>query len=152
MKPIVLLSLFLITGCATVYQTTPIELCEQTVRDYSVLRDNGPAEQYADLFTLDGEFHLGPNMTRGRDALIERHIAANSNTLWRHNMTDIRINEDLTGTTRFHIFTGPKGDKPAAPVAFTREILGDYIDEFSLESGMCKISSRKVKIVFDALN
>ena len=35
-----------------------IAACQQTVRDYAVLRDEGPADQYADLFTEDGTFDI----------------------------------------------------------------------------------------------
>ena len=149
MKSLYLFPIVLIAGCASVSPPTSTDLCTKTVLDYGVLRDIGPADAYADQFTDDGEFHLGANTTKGRDALIARHIEANSQSVWRHNMTDIRIKKDLTGTTRFHIFTGPRGEKPAA---FTREILGDYVDEFVIEDGKCKISSRQVKIVFDRLD
>jgi len=152
MKITTLLPFILLIGCAPVPQATPIELCEKTVRDYGVARDNGPPEIYANLFTLDGEFHLGPNITKGRSALIERHIESNKNSVWRHNMIDTHISflkEGIVGTTSFHIFTGPRADKPSA---HTREILGDYIDEFVIENGMCKIKSRKVQIVFDTSN
>lgn len=140
------------SACSPVSSPSNVNLCDATVRAYAHLRDEGPAEHYADLFTQDGEFHLGPNVTKGRDALISRHIASNADNVWRHNMTDIRIRENhdgLSGVTRFHIFAGPKGEKPSAP---TREILGDYLDEFAIENGACKIASRKVKITFDTLN
>lgn len=152
MRAVFVLSLLLAVGCAPDPKTSSTELCEKTVLDYGPLRDDGPAEQYADLFTPDGEFHLGPNVTKGREALIARHIASNSNNVWRHNMTDIRLRENengLSGVTRFHIFTGPRGEKPTAPA---REILGDYIDVFVIQNGTCKIKSRKIKIAFDTLN
>ncbi|NNC38481.1 MAG: hypothetical protein EX271_09360 [Acidimicrobiales bacterium] len=144
--------LLMLSACSTESRTPFVDLCAKTVKDYGPLRDEGPAEAYADLFTVDGEFHLGPNVTQGRDALIARHKAANTASVWRHNMTDIRIIDSeagLSGNTRFHIFTGPKGGKPSAP---SREIIGDYHDEFVIEEGGCKIKTRKVKIVFDSLN
>lgn len=152
MKRALVLSLVLTTACTPVSKPTSIELCERTVRDYGPLRDEGPADTYADLFTNNGEFHLGPNVTKGREALIARHTKSNADTQWRHNMTDIRITDTagkLSGTTRFQIFTGPKGEKPAAPA---REIIGDYLDEFIIEYGVCKITTRKIKILFDTLN
>ena len=152
MKYSSLIMVSMLTACAPEVRTPNVDLCAQTVRDYGTLRDEGPAESYADLFTPDGEFHLGPNVTKGRDALIARHIASNADTVWRHNMTDIRISEPkegLTGVTRFHIFMGSRSDKPSQP---TREIIGDYIDQFVMDGTICKIKSRKVKIVFDTLN
>lgn len=143
----------LVSACASVSGAADTkQLCTQTVRDYTVLRDEGPAEDYTDLFTADGEFHLGPNITKGRDALIARHISANTNARWRHHMTDIRINtenEKITGRSRFHIFTGPLTEKASAP---SREIIGTYIDGFVIDDGMCKIKTRKVDITFDTLN
>lgn len=152
MKYLSFILLSTLTACAPEVRTPFVELCAQTVRDYGILRDEGPAESYADLFTPDGEFHLGPNVTKGREALIARHIASNADTVWRHNMTDIRITEPkegLTGVTRFHIFMGPRSDKAGQP---SREIIGDYIDQFVMDGTACKIESRKVKIVFDTSN
>ena len=127
-------------------------LCEQTVRDYALLRDEGPAEAYADLFTQEGTFELGGTITAGRQALISRHKSANAEAAWRHSMSDIRISKTdktVTGISRFNVKTGPHLDTPSAEVK--REILGDYIDEFEVKGGVCKIKSRKVKIVFDTL-
>ena len=152
MKSVLFLSLLIVTACGPVSPTASIELCEKTVLEYGPLRDDGPSEQYAELFTADGEFHLGPTVTKGRDALVARHIKANSDTIWRHNMTNIQISDEsgrLSGITRFHIYTGPKASKPGAPA---REILGDYIDDFVIENGTCKIKLRRVKIVFDTSN
>jgi hypothetical protein len=131
---------------------TDTQLCEKTIEAYGPLRDEGPADTFADLFAEDGEFHLAGNITKGRDALIARHIASNAETIWRHNMNGSRIVENentVSGTTRFHIFAGPRTSSPTAPA---RELIGDYLDEFTIEDGACKIKSRKVKIVFDRLN
>lgn len=127
---------------------TRTELCTQTVLDYAVLRDNGPAEDYAALFTADGTFTLGPNVTAGHNALIARHTSANAAALWRHNMVDVRIEDSgdgLSGQSRFIIYTAPH----PAPAQAPREIIGDYIDTFRVENGVCKIASRSVKIIFD---
>ena len=149
MKLIYLIPLLALTACEPASKVSIIELCENTVRDYAILRDEGPAEQYADLFTEDGEFHLGSNVTKGRSALIERHKAANNTNRWRHNMTEIQIYgkaDEYAGVTRFHIFAGPVTDIPSAP---NREILGSYFDKFTINDGACKIAYRKVEIVFD---
>lgn len=127
---------------------TALQLCEQTVFDYAQLRDEGPAADYADLFTADGRFTLGPNETKGRSALIARHKSANKAALWRHHMLDVKVKEDagaLTGVTRFLIYTAPH----PAPAKNPREIIGDYLDDFVIEEGRCKIVSRRVRIVFD---
>lgn len=133
---------------APAFETT----CTQTVRDYALLRDEGPAEEYANLFTEDGTFELGGTITEGREALIARHRAANTAAAWRHTMTDIRIrktDKTIEGTSRFIVKTGPHLDTPSAEA--TREILGDYLDVFEVKGGVCKIRSRKVNIVFDTL-
>jgi hypothetical protein len=144
------LVLIVASGCAAPdLPPSAAELCEQTVQRYGDLRDNGPAEAYADLFTTDGEFHLAGNITKGRDALIARQIASTEALRWRHNMTDIQVvekNGEYFGITGFHIFAGPHSE---TPTAFNREILGNYSDKFTIEDGFCKIKSRKVEIVFD---
>lgn len=125
------------------------ELCAQTVYDYARLRDEGPADRYADLFTANGEFTLGPNVTQGREALIARHESANKAALWRHHMLDVEISKDngvLSGVTRFLIYTAPH----PAPAKNPREIIGDYLDRFVIEAGQCKISNRRVRIIFDS--
>ena len=129
-------------------ETIPSELCEATVRNYAALRDNGPAEEYANLFTKDGTFTLGPNITTGRAALAARHVEANKTALWRHNILDVEISEvggQLIGVSRFIIYTGPH----PAPSKNPREIIGDYMDTFVIENGACLISSRSAHIVFD---
>lgn len=149
-----ILSTAILLGLTACQPSTPayISACEQTVRDYAVLRDDGPADQYADLFTQDGTFDLGGTITEGREALIARHKAANAAAAWRHNITDIRITKsgtDIKGVSRFIVMTGPHLGTASAEA--TREILGDYIDTFVMEDGVCRIKSRKVKIAFDTL-
>lgn len=125
------------------------QLCKQTVYDYARLRDEGPAKDYADLFTEDGQFTLGKTITKGRDALIKRHESANKAALWRHYMLDVKIEEDdgaLKGVSRFLIYTAPH----PAPAKNPREIIGDYRDTFVIVDGVCKISDRQVRIIFDS--
>lgn len=138
-----------LTACT---QITPQELCEQTVRDYAVLRDNGPVEDYAELFTEDGTFQLGDTALQGREALIARHKGANSAASWRHTMGDIRISEldgKTTGNSRFVVRTGASG----SPSPVSREIVGHYVghyeDTFVVKDRTCKIATRKVHILFD---
>ncbi len=141
-----------LAGCSAASVPSSQEACAQTVRDYAVLRDEGPAETYADVFTADAVFELGGVVTQGRDALIARHVAANAAAVWRHNMTDIRIeetDEGIFGRSRFIVMTGPHLNTESAEVA--REIVGDYEDIFAIEGEQCKIASRKVSIVFDTL-
>lgn len=127
---------------------TTIELCEQTVRDYAIYRDNGPTDMYADLFTADGTFELGGDITKGRDALIKRHTKANEAAKWRHVMGDIRILEtedQVTGVSRFIVMSGSN----TTPSQATREIIGHYEDTFAVQDGRCRIKTRKVVILFD---
>jgi len=145
LKKISTLILLTLTACS---QSTTSELCEQTVRDYAVLRDDGPVEAYADLFTKDGTFQLGETVAQGHEALVARHKGANSAASWRHTMGDIRITEidgNLTGHSRFIVRTGT----PTVPSPVSREIVGHYEDTFAIEGGTCKITSRKVHILFD---
>lgn len=146
-KTLILIALGITSACTDV-SLTHAQLCEQTVRDYARLRDNGPVEAYADLFTPDGTFQLGDTSVKGRDALVARHNGANSASAWRHTMGDIHItdtNDTLTGQSRFIVKTGAL----PPPSAVTREIIGHYEDTFVIEDGVCKIASRKVHILFD---
>jgi hypothetical protein len=65
-------------------------------------------------------------------------------------MTDIRIKDGnpITGRTRFVVYVG---NPETGASTVVREIIGDYIDTFAIEDGRCKITARKVKIVFDSL-
>lgn len=146
-RTVLCLSLLGLTACGG-DTPTAAELCEQTVRDYAVLRDNGPVEAYASLFTEDGTFELGDTVTQGREALVARHVAANSAAAWRHTMGDIRISEtngEFSGLSRFIVRTGA----PASPSPVSREIVGHYADKFVIADGQCKIATRKVHILFD---
>jgi len=152
MRAIIFISM-LLAGCSTPISTpTPdiVQMCEQTVRDYGPLRDDGPVKAYADLFTENGTFELGNAVTEGREALIARHVTANKASRWRHNMVDVRITDGdpITGTTRFIIYVG---ETEVGSTSVVREIIGDYLDTFRVEDGRCKIAARKVKIVFDSL-
>ena len=151
MRTILVCAAALVLGCSPDMVTPKAEtLCEQTVRAYGPLRDNGPAQAYADLFTKDGSFTLGPNTTTGRAALMARHAASNQTARWQHFMQDVGINVGdagaITGQTRFLIFTGKRSEKPSAPA---RQIIGTYHDEFAIVDGSCKIKSRWIEIVFD---
>ena len=137
-------------ACAPTKPPSKIELCEQTVRAYGPLRDSlNQGDAYADLFTENGEFHLGGDVTKGRAALKGRYRTANKTTQWQHFMQDVNISQNggkLTGTTRFVIYLGPRDSKP---VQFTRQIIGTYTDAFVMREGRCKIKTRKVSITFD---
>jgi len=151
-----LLAIAAITLTACAQKTTPYELCEQTVRDYALLRDDpAKAEPYAELFTETGSFELGGNIVKGREALTQRHIASHQNAAWRHNMTDISIKGiqlkdkggKMIGQSRFIVQTGAKSEKP---VPMSREIIGTYHDQFKIVDGSCKFQSRKVDVLFDS--
>lgn len=132
-------------------EETPAQLCNQTVKDYATYRDNPEmAKAYADLFSLDGTFTLGPNTTEGRDTLIARHIASHENATWQHNMNEISIRDKdavVTGTSRVTVKTSSKDDPNT-----TRKIVADYEDNFELIGDKCLIKSRIVKILTDDIS
>ena len=126
------------------------DLCRKTIADYAWLRDDpASAEAYADLFTEEGTFTLAGNVTQGREALAARHVSANKNTRWRHNMVGtelIEVHGGMTGETRFIIQTGPRSDRPGPA---EREIIGYYEDELEVKAGKCLIRARTVHVEFD---
>jgi len=137
----------LLTACSQAAQTpSQSELCQQTVLDYATFRDDPTkSSDYANLFTEDGQFKMGSNQNTGRNALINRHKAANKNTIFNHIMDGIEINSDLTGTSRVVVYTKNKSDADN----INRVIIADYTDKFEMVDGKCLIANRKVSVVFD---
>lgn len=122
----------------------PAKLCSQTALDYGKFRDAPDAAlQYADLFTPDGSFTLGGQVTQGRDALIARHQTSNQNQVWKHHPGVPVIamsNGIITGTSKVIVQTGAK-DGP-----MTTEITGEYADVFEISKGRCLIKTRDTKV------
>ncbi len=122
-----------------------MDLCQQTVIDYATYRDDpNRAEAYGQLFSQNGQFTLGPNTVIGRDALIERHKSANTNTVFSHVMENIKI-DGLSGKSRVVVYT--KNRQQGAEI--NRVIIADYIDKFEITNGRCLIADREVSVVFD---
>ncbi len=138
-------------ACAPNYSTdTKTHMCEQTVLYYGKFRDNpDKAEEYANLFTADGSFHLGKVETQGRNALIDRHITAHKNAVWLHNMGDSTFKDNggkLTAESKVIVMTGPDSEN------LNTRIEAKYVDEFEIVAGDCKIKSRKTEIISQTAN
>ena len=140
------ISLFSLVACEQ--KTTSIELCETTISNYASYRDNPEtADLYANLFTAEGTFTLGPNTTTGRDALSSRHTGSHKSATWQHEMGMAQVtNNDgvISGVSNVTVKTSPRND-----LKTTRIITADYIDMFEIVAGACLIKSRAVKIVSD---
>ncbi len=126
-------------------QPSPAELCEDTIQSYGVFRDDpDQARPYAELFTPDGSFALGGNVTTGHEALMARHKESHENQRWQHIMSAPVISiqdERIIAVTQVSVKTGPKlGEMDTI-------IIGQYQDEFQIVSGSCRIKSRKTSVI-----
>ena len=142
-----LVSLCGISACSAP-KVSNAQKCTQTVLDYADLRDDpNKAEAYGALFSEDGTFTLGPNTATGRAAIIKRHESTNAAMQWNHIMDDIKVTDDLSGTSRVIVYTTPLG----VETDVSRFIVADYIDKFEIaRSGKCLIKSRSVNLIFDS--
>ena len=130
-------SALILVACA---QTAPIQLCETTISNYAKYRDNPEtADLYANLFTDEGTFTLGPNTTTGRDALSARHTGSHQSATWQHKMGASQVSNDngiINGVSNVTVKTSPKDDAKTI-----RTITADYIDTFEIVAGTCLIKS-----------
>ena len=129
---------------------SPAQKCLQTVLAYADLRDDPTkATEYGALFSYNGTFTLGPNTVTGRDAIIERHISANSAMRWNHVMDgDIEVSDDLKGQSRVIVYTTPLDGTDGQ---VTRFIVANYHDQFEMGvSNNCLIKARRVEVLFDS--
>jgi len=124
---------------------SPADLCKDTIHNYGVLRDDpDQAKSYAELFTPDGSFALGGNVTTGHEALIARHNSSHEDQAWQHTMSGPVISiqdKRISAVTGVTVKTGPK------PGIMDTVITGEYRDEFEIVSGVCRIKSRQTSVI-----
>lgn len=129
------------------------QACQQLVLDYASFRDQRRGEDFANLFTVDGELALNGDTFVGRKALASR-LSGDSRQRSRHLMTNIRVTiEDANhahGISYALIFIANEAAEvtagPAAVVNFTA--MGEYHDEFIRTEQGWRIATRRFVPVF----
>lgn len=136
-------------------------LIRELMDRYGIIHDSGTPEQYADLFTADGEIAVaagGPAIVKGREALIAQarrdherfdvEPAANGKTtsIMRHLISNSQIaltgSDSATGTC-YVTTVVKKGDIGPAILSISR-----YTDRYVKQKGEWRIQRREITIEF----
>ena len=136
-------------------------LIRELMDRYGIVHDSGTPEEYADLFTADGEIAVapgGPAIVKGRQALIAQarrdherfgnEPAANGKTtsIMRHLISNaqITITGDDTATGMCYVTTVvKKGDVGPEILSISR-----YTDRYAKQGGEWRIQRREITIEF----
>ena len=163
---IALTVLLLSLSCAVVAADTMQDIADRTlIRElmdrYGVVHDSGTPEEYADLFTADGEIAVspgGPAVVKGRQALMAQarrdherfgnEPAANGTTtsIMRHLISNAQIAITGPGTatgTCYVTTVVKKGDVGPAILSISR-----YTDRYVKQNGEWRIQRREITIEF----
>ena len=136
-------------------------LIRELMDRYGVVHDSGSPEEYADLFTADGEIAVAPGapaIVKGRQALMAQarrdherfgnEPAANGTTtsIMRHLISNAQVT--LTGTdtatgTCYVTTVVKKGDIGPAILSISR-----YTDRYARQNGEWRIQRREITIEF----
>jgi len=136
-------------------------LIRELMDRYGVVHDSGSPEEYADLFTVDGEIAVDPGapaIVKGRQALIAQarrdherfgnEPAGNCKTtsIMRHLISNAQITitgvDTATGTC-YVTTVVKKGEVGPAILGISR-----YTDRFAKQSGEWRIQRREITIEF----
>jgi len=134
-------------------------LIRELMDRYGIVHDLGTPEEYADLFTADGEIAVapgGPAIVKGREALMAQarrdherfgnEPAANGKTtsIMRHLISNSQISltgaETATGTC-YVTTVVKKGDVGPAILSISR-----YTDRYAKQDGQWRIQRREITI------
>jgi len=136
-------------------------LIRELMDRYGVVHDSGSAEEYADLFTADGEIAVAPGappIVKGRQALIEQarrdherfgnEPAPNGKTtsIMRHLISNSQIaltSADTANGTCYVTTVVKKGDVGPAILSISR-----YTDRYVKQNGEWRIQRREITIEF----
>ena len=136
-------------------------LIRELMDRYGLVHDSGTPEEYADLFTADGEIAVapgGPAIVKGRQALMAQarrdherfgnEPAANGKTtsIMRHLISNaqITITSDETATGICYVTTVvKKGDVGPTILSISR-----YTDRYAKQGGEWRIQRREITIEF----
>ncbi|AOT08290.1 nuclear transport factor 2 family protein [Pseudoalteromonas luteoviolacea] len=147
MKQLCAIPLVFLTACSL---TKPInqsvhQQCEQTLYQYTEIRDKGTTEQYVSLFTEDATFNVAKlNISlAGHQALASRFESARATKKSIHLMTSTQIfldkNSLLSANSNFILYLKNKNNEGETTV-----IAGRYLDKLTLTENTCKFSHREV--------
>ena len=144
--------------------TALLEIADRTlIRElmdrYGTVHDSGTPEEYADLFTSDGEIAIGggPVLVKGRDALMaqaqrdhDRFGETDANGRWtsimRHLISNAQIDVTGDGTAEGTCYVTTlvrKGDVGPAILSVSR-----YVDRYVKADGQWRIARREIFLEF----
>jgi len=158
--------LFLVVSSSPVAADSMQAIADRTlIRElmdrYGIVHDSGSPEEYADLFTAEGEIAVtpgGPAIVKGREALIAQarrdherfstEPAANGKTtsIMRHLISNsqITLTGDDTATGTCYVTTVvKKGDVGPAILSISR-----YTDRYAKQNGEWRIQRREITLEF----
>jgi hypothetical protein len=134
-------------------------LIRELMDRYGTVHDSGTPEQYADLFTSDGEIAVGggPVLVKGREALMtqaqrdhDRFGETDANGRWtsimRHLISNaqIEVTGDATAQGTCYVTTVVrKGDVGPAILSISR-----YVDRYTKADGQWRIARREIFLEF----
>jgi hypothetical protein len=134
-------------------------LIRELMDRYGTVHDSGTPEEYADLFTADGEIAVGggPVLVKGREALMaqaqrdhDRFGETDANGRWssimRHLISNaqIEITGDTTAEGTCYVTTVVrKGDVGPAILSISR-----YVDRYVKADGQWRIARREIFLEF----
>lgn len=132
-------------ACSPAPQSSDLELCKTTYHKYPEFRDNPVlGQEYGNLFSETGTFSIGNNISNGRDAIIQRHMAAHKSAVWVHKLEEPEFKEKngkVFAKGDVVVLTGPDKDN------LTTRIEGHYADAYEVRDGRCRIKTRKTTVV-----
>lgn len=134
-------------------------LIRELMDRYGTVHDSGTPEEYADLFTPDGEIAVGggPVLVKGREALMaqarrdhdrfgETDANGNWTSIMRHLIgnAEIRITGDTTAEGRCYVTTVvKKGNVGPEILSISR-----YVDRYVKADGQWRIARREIFLEF----
>jgi hypothetical protein len=134
-------------------------LIRELMDRYGTVHDSGTPEQYADLFTSDGEIAVGggPVLVKGREALMaqaqrdhDRFGETDANGRWtsimRHLISNAQIDVTGDGTAEGTCYVTTvvrKGDVGPAILSISR-----YVDRYVKADGRWRIARREIFLEF----
>lgn len=134
-------------------------LIRELMDRYGLVHDSGTPEEYADLFTADGEIAVapgGPAIVKGREALIaqarrdherfgnEPAAGGKTTSIMRHLISNAQVTlvSDSTATGTCYVTTVvKKGDIGPVVLGISR-----YTDRYMKQDGQWRIQRREITI------
>lgn len=161
-----LFMLAMLSGCASTLprptdpqqQVMERALVRELMDRYGVVHDSGTADEYADLFTADGQIASGGRvLVKGREALLaqarrdhDRYGETDANGRWssimRHLISNAQVKITGPGTaegTCYVTTVVKKGDIGPAILSISR-----YVDRYVKVDGQWRIQHREIALEF----